>query len=244
MRKTIITFLLSIICLVSSAQIKMHNDGRITFQTLYNTTGEGISIDPGPDWNVNFNGSSFFKQLAYFVRNANAYNWTACAKTSTEYSLNWVVAYPTYSNVNFYVYGNGCVYGRHFYVYFPSSTKQESLEKGEEPINSTEALEIVNKLEGFYYPSDTQEIPDLENNDQVDPNAIAAMYEDFDKRLVGLSATGMSQVFPEGVRTDPKNRLCIDYFSVVTLLVEAVKAQQDEIKLLKDILKKNNLLKP
>lgn len=243
MKKIFLTILLSIVSLATFAQIKMHNDGRITLQTLYNTTGEGVSIDPGPSWSVNFNGNAYFKQLTYFVRNADNYYWTACAKTNNSYTANWVVASPTYSDVNFFVYGNGYAYGKDFVVIPPRSNILKNQEDVEEPIVSTEALEIISKLEGFYYPSNDQEKPVLENNEQVNPNAIVAMYEDFEKRIVGLSATGISQVFPEGVRTDPQNRLCINYFSIVTLLVEAVKAQQEKLEQLEELLK-NNLLKP
>lgn len=62
------------------------------------------------------------------------------------------------------------------------------------------------------------------------------MYADFGKRTAALLDDNLEEVFPEAVRTDPKNRLCIDYQSVVTMLVEAVKEQQREIEELRTAL--------
>ena len=64
------------------------------------------------------------------------------------------------------------------------------------------------------------------------------MYADFEKRTAGLSGSNLESVFPEAVRTDMKNRYCIDYQSVVTMLVEAVKEQQREIEELRNALEK------
>ena len=72
----------------------------------------------------------------------------------------------------------------------------------------------------------------------MDPEAVEAMYADFEKRTAALSGSNLEEVFPEAVRTDPKNRLCIDYQSVVTMLVEAVKEQQREIEELRGALEK------
>ncbi len=83
----------------------------------------------------------------------------------------------------------------------------------------------------------------MENNEFVDPDAVDAMYADFEKRSVGLSGTSFLEAFPEGVRTDPQNRLCIDYQSVVTMLVEAVKEQQREIEELRKTLEENGLVR-
>lgn len=76
----------------------------------------------------------------------------------------------------------------------------------------------------------------MENNEFVDPEAVEAMYADFGKRTAALLGDNLEEVFPEAVRTDPKNRLCIDYQSVVTMLVEAVKEQQREIEELRTAL--------
>ncbi len=229
--------------MTTRAQIKMHQNGRITLQTLNNNNTEGVSIDPGPDWHVNFSGNTYFRQIAYFIRNVGAYGWTTCAKTSNVNTYNWIVATPTWSDVNFYVTGGGYISCKGMTVVSSLGDEKKDL-KEQEPITGEEALNIVRGLEGYYYLPTNQDIPDLENNENVTPEAVVAMYEDFKKRNVCLSATNMNQVFPEGVRTDPYNRLCIDYLSVVTLLVEAVKAQQTEIEELSKALKENQQMKP
>ena len=78
----------------------------------------------------------------------------------------------------------------------------------------------------------------MEGNEFVDPEAVEAMYADFGKRSAALSGSNLEEVFPEAVRTDPNNRLCIDYQSVVTMLVEAVKHQQREIEELRGALER------
>jgi len=78
----------------------------------------------------------------------------------------------------------------------------------------------------------------------VDPEAVEAILADTEKRTAGLSGSNLEEVFPEAVRTDPKNRLCIDYQSVVTMLVEAVKQQQEEIVLLRKTLEEHGLMEP
>ena len=99
------------------------------------------------------------------------------------------------------------------------------------------------RLERILFRTEELEIPDLENNENVAPDAVEAMYADFGKRSVGLAGTDFVEAFPEGVRTDPQNRLCISYSSVVTMLVEAVKEQQKEIEELRKALEENGLMK-
>jgi len=110
-------------------------------------------------------------------------------------------------------------------------TTNSNHSKDSEAINGEQALSIISGLNGYYFKPEEQEIPDLENNEFVVPEAVEAMYADFEKRTAGLSGK-----FPEAVRTDPKNRFCIDYQSVVTMLVEAVKEQQREIEELRSSL--------
>lgn len=99
----------------------------------------------------------------------------------------------------------------------------------------------MNGLNGYYFAPENVEIPHLENNEFVDPKAVDAMYADYRKRSVGLVGDNVEDAFPEAVRTDAQNRYCIDYQSVVTMLVEAVKEQQREIESLRHILEENGL---
>lgn len=66
MKKSLITLAIVLLAVAAQAQIKMHNNGLITFQTLANTTSQGVTIGPAPNWDVNFNGSVTFKKGTFF----------------------------------------------------------------------------------------------------------------------------------------------------------------------------------
>lgn len=234
MKKALITLAIVLLAVVAQAQIKMHSNGRITFQSLVNSNDYGIAMEPAPSWSTNFNGIVHFKQEAAFRKNVNDYEWMNCAVVNTDKAYTWVVT-PDWSSCTFYVRGDGIAYATNHYTIQNNSSHS----KGSESIDGEEALSIITGLNGFYYAPEEVEIPDLENNEYVVPEAVEAMYADFSKRSTGLSGSNLEEVFPEAVRTDPQNRLCIDYQSVVTMLVEAVKEQQREIDELRSALKKN-----
>lgn len=234
MKKSLITLAIVLLAVAAQAQIKMHNNGLITFQTLANTTSQGVTIGPAPNWDVNFNGSVTFKKGTFFLKDAANYEWINCTKTNKTHSMSWVVTYPDWDMPTFYVYGYGVACATNHYTITTNSNHS----KDSEAINGEQALSIISGLNGYYFKPEEQEIPDLENNEFVVPEAVEAMYADFEKRTAGLSGNNLEEVFPEAVRTDPKNRLCIDYQSVVTILVEAVKEQQREIEELRSALEK------
>ena len=233
MKKTLITLAIVLLAVVAQAQIKMHSNGRITFQSLVNSNDYGITMEPAPSWSTSFNGSVHFKDDAIFRKIVNNYEWMDCALVNTDKALTWVVT-PDWSSATFYVRGDGIAYATNHYTIQNNSGHS----KGSESIDGEEALSIVTGLNGYYYDPEEQEIPVLEGNENVDPEAVEAMYADFGKRTAGLSGRNLEEVFPEAVRTDPQNRLCIDYQSVVTMLVEAVKEQQHEIEELRTALKR------
>lgn len=68
MKKHIIFCIILLTGLSLQGQIKMHSNGRITFQTVNNTTNQGISIDPSPNYSLNVNGKSYFKECAFFSK--------------------------------------------------------------------------------------------------------------------------------------------------------------------------------
>lgn len=234
MKKTIITLVIVLLTVATQAQIKMHSNGRITFQTLANTTAQGVSFGPAPDWRADFNGSVHFHNTVLFEKDAENYHWDNGVYTTHPYSASWIVAYPDWTTLTFYVYGKGDAYAMHHYTI----TNNSGHAKGSESIGGREALSIISGLNGYYFEPEEQEIPNLENNENVDPEAVEAMYADFEKRTAALESNNLEEVFPEAVRTDPKNRLCIDYESVVTMLVEAVKEQQLEIEELRNALER------
>lgn len=233
MKRSLLTLAILLFAMAAQAQFKMHDNGRITFQTLVNSTDYGITMDPAPLWKTNFNGDVHFKQSASFRKNVSSYGWMNCAIANSNTALIWVVS-QDWSTPYFYVRGDGIACATNHYT-IPNNSGHA---KGSELINGEEALSIVTGLNGYYFAPEEQEIPDLENNENVDPEAIEAIYADFEKRTAGLSGSNLEEVFPEAVRTDPKNRLCIDYQSVVTILVEAVKEQQREIEELRNVLER------
>ena len=240
MKKALLTLAIVLLAVAAPAQIKMHKNGYITFQTLSTATTQGVSIGPAPDWTVNFNGNVYFKQCGVFIKEASNYDWMNCAKPSNYHVKSWVVAYPEWNTHTFYVYGNGNVYSTRQYTI--GSRISES--KGYEAIDGKEALTVIAGIKGYYYKAEEQDTSGLENAEFVDPEAVEAMLADTEKRTAGLSGSNLEEVFPEAVRTDPQNRLCIDYQSIVTMLVEAVKQQQEEIELLRKALEEHGLVEP
>lgn len=225
--------------MAAQAQIKMHSNGRITFQTSANTTEAGVTIDSYPSYLTNFNGETFFKKPAFFTMITNGYQGMNMTYTTNPYASTWVVAYPNWTTLTFYVRATGDAYAKHYYTL---SNGINVSKREYELITGAKALEVISGLSGYYYSEEELEIPNLESDENVAPDAIEAMYADFEKRSVGLSGNDFVEVFPEGVRTDPQNRLCISYSSVVTMLVEAVKEQQKEIESLRDVLEENGLI--
>ena len=240
MKKALLTLAIALLAMAAQAQIKMHQNGYITFQTLSNTTTQGVSIGPAPYWTVNFNGNVHFKQGGIFIKDANNYDWMNCSKPNNYHVKSWVVTYPDWDTHNFYVYGNGNVYSTRQYTI----GNRLPLSKGAEAIDGKEAISIITGIKGYYYKAEEQDISGLENDEFVNPEAVEAMIADTEKRTAGLSGSNLEEVFPEAVRTDPQNRLCIDYQSVVTLLVEAVKKQQEDIELLRKALEEHGLMEP
>ncbi len=236
MKKSLITIAIVLLAVAAQAQIKMHSSGRISFQSLVDSPGYGVTIDPGPSWETNFAGAVHFLQGAAFRKNVIPYGWMNFALANSNTALAWVVS-QDWTNPKFYVRGDGIAYATNHLTFSNNSSGHA---KGSQVIDGREALTIISGIDGYYYEPDEQEIPDLEGNENVDPEAIEAMLSDFGKRTAALSGSNLEEVFPEAVRTDPQNRLCIDYQSVVTMLVEAVKQQQREIEELKAALQKNN----
>ena len=80
-------------------------------------------------------------------------------------------------------------------------------------------------------------------NEYINEEAVEGMMLDLGKKGIGLSGDNLAEVLPEAVRTDPEARLCINYQAIVTMLIEAVKEQQNEIERLQQILEENGLMR-
>lgn len=210
-----------------NAQIKLHDTGEISIGDL-SSSGYGLQMSP----------TGYFRLK---TRNNNAYSWAnlSCVNSSTQ--KHWIVASNSTYNHLFYVFGNGNVWSNGYYVTQPQSQKGKN---GVVSIGGAKALEILDGLNGYYYPGDDQvDASELENNECVSENAVEGILKDNGKRKAGLSAEELEAAFPESVRTDPEARFGIDYASVIAVLVEAVNEQQAEIERLRRVLEKNGLLK-
>lgn len=99
-------------------------------------------------------------------------------------------------------------------------------------------------MDMYYDDSSILTAEEIQDCEYIDKDAVEGMIADLGKKNISLSAEDMVDVFPDAVRTDSQNRLCINYQSVITMLVEAVKQQQIEIEELKMLLKDSGLVKP
>lgn len=241
MKKSLITIAIVLLAIAAQAQIKMHSNGRITLQTLANSTSQGVVFGPAPNWNVDINGDTYFHEDAIFIKPTTGYEGINMAYTTNANASAWIVSYPNWNTVTFCVKATGVAYANNYLTF--SQLINNSKGEDNEPVTGSGALAAITGLQGYYFSPEELEIPDLENDENVNPDAVEAMYADFEKRSVGLSGTSFLEAFPEGVRTDPQNRLCIDYQSVVTMLVEAVKEQQREIEEMSKILEEKGLMK-
>ena len=86
MKKAILTFTFFIVVIATHAQVKMHSDGRITFQTVANTTTQGISFGPTPDCNATFNGNVYFNKGGIFNKKAPNYGWMNCSRADSAFA--------------------------------------------------------------------------------------------------------------------------------------------------------------
>ena len=60
---------------------------------------------------------------------------------------------------------------------------------------------------------------------------------------IGLIAQEVEHIIPEAVTENSNNNIkCIAYGNLVSVLIEAIKEQQEEINFIKNIFKKNNLI--
>lgn len=216
----------------AQAQIKLHNDGQVSLGDL--TTEFGVQVQP--------NGYCGFK-----TRINTAYSWATLSIANNSNQKHWIVqnrycSGDCWGKHMFYVHGNGNVYTTGVYSISASCCESSSSKEG---VNGELALSVIKGLRGYYYDDGSmltaEEIQDCE---YIDKDAVEGMIADIGKKNISLSAEEMVDVFPEAIRTDSQNRLCINYQSVITMLVEAVKQQQVEIDELRMTLKNNGMLKP
>lgn len=120
MKKHIITIILSLLCLSSYPQIKMHSNGQVSFQST--TTTGGIQIDASGKCSFEPNNSESFTSLTM-------------SKAQSSLVKVWCIDYrtnpPTNPSNRFYVTGIGNVYSNGVYSIIPGNDN-----KGNYPIEN------------------------------------------------------------------------------------------------------------
>jgi len=229
MKKAIFTLAVVLLTITAQAQIKMHSDSHVSIGSL--TRNFGLQVQPI--------GTTYFRTQNYVQ-----YSLATRSKANADHQKHWAVQ-DCYNNTNedlFYVLGQGDVWAMHYYT-TPSNHHNSKVEA--EPINSENALAIILRINGYYYDENTMLTEEeILGNEYVKEEAKAEIVKDLEKKTVALSAENLAEVFPDAVRTDPDNRLGINYNAVITILTEAVKQQQSEIELLRNTLEENGLLEP
>lgn len=212
--------------MAAQAQIKVHDDNWVSIGCL---NGDfGLQVTPI--------GYTYFR-----TQDSTDYSWAVLSMANNSAQKHWIVQNlynPQHKHdFMFYVSGDGYVHSKATYI-----TAIQGGTRDMEPINSREALNNILRIIGFYYETDSQVTPEsIEGSEYVSEEAVSGMIADLEKKSIGLSGENLAEVLPDAVRMDTEARLCIDYNAVVTMLIEAVKEQQNEIEKLQQILEENGL---
>lgn len=233
MKKTLFTLAIVLISIAAQAQIKVYDDNWVSIGCLNHQYG--IQVTPI--------GYTYFR-----AQDSINYSWATLSIANSFHQKHWIVEnqyiLDSLGKHMFYVLGNGHVYSKGCYIIPKYKDKRTQKRDELEPIDSRLALTTILGINGYYFEEDSQITPeDIESNEYIDEEAVEGMLSDLGKREIGLSGDNLAEVLPEAVRTDPEARLCINYHAVVTMLIEAVKEQQNEIERLQHILEENGLMR-
>lgn len=209
------------------AQIKVHNDGQISLQSLSKT--DGIQVDVAGRGSFEPNLTDNYARLIQ-------------TKARTNFVKSWIVNNVTgvinYSGDVFYVMGNGDVYsGQHYII------EHELGDRNGTPIEG--ASSILAAVNGYFFENHEYDDieADFEDNPNVTPEAVNGLMQDLNvSRRLAFSANELEKVLPEAIRHEPDGKTGINYNAIVPLLVEALKEQQARIERMETILKENGLL--
>ena len=231
MKKRFLTLVIVLFAMSAQAQLKIHQNGLVSLGTLSPSLKSGVQILPSCSY---FNSSV-----------SQAWSWVSLSQPKHIEAKSWIVVYPNSNRHVFSVTGEGSVYyGCLLLNKSHDGALNEERNRHSEKIDAEQAKAVINSISGFYYKPDKMEFPNLEGNEFVEPEAIPELMADHEKRFVGLSSRELSDAFPDAVRSDADGHKCIDYNAVVTMLVEVVKKQDEEIGLLRKTLEEHGLLKP
>lgn len=217
MKKTLFTITLSLVCLASFAQIKMHSSGQVSFQStsLYG----GVQVETTGKTSFEPNITQSFSSL----------NQT---KAPSQLVRAWTVLFTGYPGLTpaerFYVTGVGDAYANNHYTIGGGGTSHG---KSIYPIEN--ASEKIISLNGYYYDNHDFDgfEPDFIDNPNILPEAVEGMMKDLKiNKSLGLSTDELEAVLPEAIRHDNEGMVYINYAAVIPVLVEAFKEQQRTIE--------------
>ena len=231
MKKLFLTLVIVLLAVSAQAQLKLHQNGQVSLGSLSSSLESGVQFLPTCSY---FNSSV-----------SQSWSWVSLSQPKHAKAKSWIVVYPNSDRHVFSVTGEGSVYyGCLLLNKSQDGSLNEERDGHSEKIDAEQAKAIINRISGFYYKPDKTEFPDLEGNKFVEPEAIPELMADHEKRIVGLSSRELCEAFPDAVRSDADGHKCIDYNAVVTVLVEVVKKQDEEIGVLRKTLVEHGLLEP
>jgi hypothetical protein len=238
--RMVLTTLLILIVTSIFGQIKVFNDNHISLGSLQKW-GQGIQIAD--------NRVSYFNPGVY-----TEYSWLNMTNSTNNLAKNWIVSQ---NNVhNFFVYGNGQVYSKGNFICADESTLTNIAEI-QSPLDKILQLHAVLFKYKLNEQFDTIRFTDKEGNFIIIPPGIpfpdsahvnmeivGQLREEKDLQHIGFISKEVRRVLPEAVRMQPDGIDAVDYNSLVGLLIEAVKEQQDKIEQLQTLMSSShNLLK-
>lgn len=136
MKKSVFISIISIIFIFTFnqellAQIKVHQDGQISLQTLSNSYSNGVQIHPS--------GRVFFN-----TTDTEAWHWVTMANPKHQHGKCWIVSYPNRNNHNFFVTGEG-------YAYKVGSLIRSDISLMSDNTPIERSGEMLDRITGYYY---------------------------------------------------------------------------------------------
>lgn len=192
------------------AQLKVKDGGKVLIGYNNPESSDRLTIDAG---------QTNDRSLTLRVRQLSSWGQSSLAKVSLPHTVSWVVRYN--NSDRFYVAGEGWLFARN--AYFASdSTIKKDIAVIENPISKITALRGVT----FSYK------PEMLDS-FCDGGNTGSYYQDSTTHM-GLIAQEVESILPEAVREMPKgdgNTIkAVSYTSLIGLLIEGIKAQQEQIE--------------
>jgi hypothetical protein len=206
-----ILILLTSLSLNLFGQIKVLNGGRV-----------GIGTNDVTLSKLHVFGENYTMPLL-LTTTTEDYGYSSAIRTQSSWVKNLVVVqrptqFTNWGNENFIVYSCGEVWANNQYLTSDNRLKK-SIKKIESPI------QLINKINGYYF----QYKQPLEMD-----SSLKSCYSGKFSRASGFLAQELIGIFPEAVDTNSNGIFGVSYHSLIPLLVEGIKSQQQEISELKE----------